>query len=296
MLQHRKKKFIFMTLLFCSVMTISSGCLKTARITINASSPLILEISTILEGYDDLEMAEKGLPGQILLLEGLIGQYPDNPEFRLAAARAYYAYADTFILESDPQRAGELFLKARTHGMESLLENKKFRKHPRNSLPDLTEALKFLDRKYIDSLFWTAAAWASWIDINRKEPDAVYEIAFANAMMDRVLLIDESYYHGAALSYFAAYYAGIPAAAGGGIEKAKRYFDRAFNINQRKFLMTQYLMAAEYAVPLKDENLFDRLAAEILNTPAEALPDAVFVNLSAKRKIRRLIELKNSLF
>jgi hypothetical protein len=107
---------------------------------------------------------------------------------------------------------------------------------------------------------------------------------------------DSSFYYGGASLFLGTLYGSRSKFLGGDYDVSRAYFERALRINRRTFLMTQVYYARSLAVQTLDEELFDRLIAEVDAASIDVLPDNRLANAIAKEKAGRLKERRPELF
>lgn len=271
------------------------GCSSFIRMGLKSASPVLNDLIRAAYKHNDPELVKDAIPASLLILDGLIETDPENYELLVLASQGYSGYAMAFVEDEDPERAKKLYLRGKDYGLRALRLCKKFRRSlDRNEPMEL--ALKKLDRGFVPAMFWTVSNWAGYINLSRKETEALFEISNVTALMERLRELNPEYFYGGVHLLYALYYANQPALTGGGPEKAKVEFERVFEISKNKFLLAHVLFAKFYAVPLKDESLFDSELNYVLSTPSDALPDAVFMNEIAKIKARNLLRKKDELF
>jgi len=108
--------------------------------------------------------------------------------------------------------------------------------------------------------------------------------------------LDETYYYGTVHSMLGSLYSAPPKAMGGNPEKAKRHFQRAFELSKSKFLVVHLMYAKFYAVQIQDKALFVKTLNEIVATPVNSFPERNLANEVAKRKAKDLLEKVDTLF
>ena len=69
------------------------------------------DLSAAILDNEDLEMVKDGAPAYLILLDGLVGQSPDDHFLMLQSASLHSAYAGAFV--DDPDRAKLLSQKAK---------------------------------------------------------------------------------------------------------------------------------------------------------------------------------------
>jgi hypothetical protein len=264
---------------------------------------IIRQTSTLLDygiiamyEESDLQLAETALASNIKLLEGMIKGDPDNEKLRLMTAQALAGYALGFVEDRQPERAGNLYLRARDHAMHVLRNNEDFAINEKANIELFEKAVSSFDTEDIDPLFWSAFSWAGWINVSLSDPQAFVDLPKVQIMMQRVMDLDETYFLGAPLLFFGSVWGMKPKMLGGDPEKAKEFFDRNLEITGEKYLLTYIYYAKYYAAKTLDEELFDQLIKTVENTPAEVFPQYQLLNMIAKNKAQFLKEKREDFF
>jgi len=279
----------------------ASGCTGIMRSGMGAATPIFdSAMEAAMRGKDPMILGE-GVPGLALLLDGLSNFAPKNRAFITFGAQLYTAYALGFVEDTDPERARVLYAIGRDYGLKALKMNRGFRKALEKGKP-YSEAVKKLKKKDMDALFWTAAAWAAWMNLSTRDTEALFDIPNIMALLTRSLELDDTFWYGGPHMFYAAYYSQFPAMMGGGPEKAQKEFDKVKEIVKKKagekgeWLIADYFYAKYYATLIKDEELFDKTIQKILDTPNDCIPEMAAVNGLAKIKTRHLLEQKDRYF
>ena len=244
----------------------------------------------------DLKLAEQALASDIKLLEGMLKGDPENENMLLLTSQALSGYALGFAEDEEPERAKSLYLRGKEYGLRILRMDDTFAANENGTLDEFTSAVEAMDDDYIDALFWTGFAWAGWINLSLDNPRALLDLAKAQVFMQRVLDLDESYFHGSAHLFFGSIWGTKPKMLGGDPEKAKSHFEKNLEITQGKFLLTYVYYARYYAAKTLDEDLFDQFVVKIEETPADVLPEYQLLNVIAKDKVKYLKQMKEDLF
>ena len=251
--------------------------------------------ATLLEGVakassqqSDLRILREGMPAYLMLIDGMIQSWPDNRQLLMAGAQSYSSFASLFVEEQDKEYANLLYVRGKQYALRSL--ELTGLKHPlQKPFDDFNRELKHLGKKDVPILFWTATCWANWIRLNLDSMEALSELPRVEAMMRRVLELDEGFHYGGAHLFMGIWYASRPKIAGGDIKKAQEHFLKALDLGQRKFLMTDVYYASYYARKSADKELFIATLQRVLETPADTLPDLVLVNTIAKKQAKELL-------
>ena len=156
--------------------------------------------------------------------------------------------------------------------------------------------LKGYGKGSVPLLFWTSFSWGGSINLNKDSPEAIIEFPKTEAMMQRVLDLDEYYFYGGPHLFFGVSFGSRPAMFGGNLEKSKEHFDKAINAYQRKFLMALVMYAQVYAVQAQDPQLFDSLLGEVVAADPAAMPEQRLANELAVRRAKWLLEHKSLFF
>jgi len=244
----------------------------------------------------DLKLAEQALASDIKLLEGMIIGDPENDHLLLLTTQALSGYALGFAEDEDRERAKVLYLRAKEYGLRVLRMDDDFAGADSGTGEEFSGAVKELDEAYLPALFWTAFAWAGWINLSLDNPRALIELTKVQALMQRVKAIDETYFFGSADLFFGSVWGMKPPMLGGDPEKAKAFFERNLEITGKKFLLTYIYYARFYAAKTLNEELFDELLAIVETTPADVLPGYQLLNMIAKKKANFLKQQKDKLF
>ena len=158
----------------------------------------------------DLDLAEQAIASDLKLLEGLIKSDPKNDKFLLLACQGFGSYALGFVEDTHPDRAQLFYLRGRDYGLKILNKNQDFNLAMNGSIDQLESALKKFNKKDVPTLFWTANNWASWINLNFTDPQALADLPKVQSIMQRVIDLDESYFYGGAHLFFGTIYAVRP--------------------------------------------------------------------------------------
>jgi len=266
-----------------------SGC-SVQKLALRSMSGVLDNSMAALYEESDLKLAEQAIASDLKLLEGLIKSDPQNEKFLLLACQGFGAYALGFVEDTDPIRAKKFYLRGRDYGLRILKANRDFANALTGSINQLTASLEKFRQKDVPALFWTANNWASWISLNFTDPKALADLPKVQAIMQRVLKLDESYFYGGAHLFFGTIYAMRPPLLGGNIEKARGHFDRCFEFSRGEFLLPYVYYARYYATRTFDKKLFTKTLSKVLQTPVDILPEQRLPNAIAKQKAERLLK------
>ncbi len=286
--------YILRLCLILIISSLASAC-SMQKMMVRASLPMIEGGVNALNHETDLELAEDAIPANIELLEGMIIIDPDNITLRTYATQAYYGLGYGFNEDKRPQRASRFYIRGLKHGITTL-SLRGFDNFRSITTEQLENDLLKADEDDVPALFWTASNWAKWIDMNRDKPEAIAQLSRPTALMQRVLELDETFYHGSAHMYFGVYYGSRSPMFGGNFDKSEKHFDRAREITGGKLLVADLLQAQYLSRQKFDEEDFENRLTRIIEAPEDLYPELALLNEVCKRKARILLENKASWF
>ena len=272
-----------------------SGC-SVQKLAVRSMSGILDNSIAALYEETDLVLAENALSSELKLIEGLVNTDPQNKKLLLMASQGFGAYALGFVEDNDPERAKNLYLRGKKYGEQILNRNSNFKSSMTGSTENFKKSLTQFTIKDVPALFWMANNWASWINLNFNNPEALIGLPRVQLMMERVLELDESYFYGGAFLFFATIYALRPPILGGDMKKAKHYFDRCFEFSQETFLLPYVYYAQYYLVRQMDQELFIKILEKVLQAPENILPGQKLPNAIAKKKARFLLDRVEEFF
>lgn len=282
------------TLLLAVAAIVLSGCIQT--IATDTVGNIVDDGFVGFTEEQDLELARQALPANLKLLEVMLKNSPDNPTILRLLSQGYSSYALGFVEDQDPVRARIFYLRARDYGMRLMRRNGDLARGLDGTADDLKRALAGASADEVPGVFWTAFGWGSYIQLTLTDPDALADLPRAEAMMRFVDRMDSAYYYAGASLFLGTLYGSRSKFLGGDYDVSRAFFDRALRINRRAFLMTQVYCAKSLAVQTLDEELFDRMIAEVDSASIDLLPENRLANAIAKEKAARLKERKPELF
>jgi hypothetical protein len=277
--------------LLAAVSISSAAC---SSIVSSATSGLTDSLSSAVLDQNDPEIVRQGAPAYLLMIDGLIADNPQSVDLLLAGANLYSSYAGTFV--DDPDRAVKLAEKGRDYGWRALCRSDQ-RACDVWSAPyeEFEQVVAGFGVKNVGVLYGSGAAWATWIQKNTGDWKAIADKARVDAMMQRVVALDESYSDGSAYLYLGILATLMPEAMGGKPEKGRADFERAFELSGGRNLMAKVLLARSYARLVFDRDLHDRLCREVIDADPEAA-GLTLINTVAQDEARKLLESSEDYF
>ena len=253
----------------------------------SATSRLAGDLSTAVLNQGDVQTARDGLPAFLLLIDGLIESQPESSQLLLAGARLYGAYASAFAV--DQARAQRLSERARGYGLRALcVEARALCERVAEPYEVFAVELAQTRRGDVDALYGFGAAWAVWVQARSDDWSAVAELPKIQALMERVVALDEAHDRGTAHAYLGVLASQRPATLGGQPELGRQHFERAVVLSEGRNLMIKVLYARSYARLVFDRPLHDRLLGEVLAADPET-PGLVLTNTLARQEASELL-------
>lgn len=283
------------TFLIFFTLAIATACIPNKQMTVRSAATLLENVSNSANQQSDLRVIREGMPAYLMLIDGMVEAVPDNAHLLITAAQAYASFASAFVEDDDTEYARTLYKKAKTYALLAL-EQQGLKNPASKPFDAFEEALTRLGKDDVPYMFWTATCWGSWIRLNLDSMAALAELPRVEALMKRVLVLDEQFYFGGPHLFMGIWFASRPKMAGGDLTRAQHHFQKALEFSQGKFLMTQVYYADQYARKTFDKKLFVTTLQNVLETPADTIPQLTLLNTVAHKKAKKLLEQVDSLF
>ncbi len=272
-----------------------SGC-STDRLVARGASPLIDRGVSAMNRETDIELARASIPATLKMLDALLLLDPRNTAYRTQAAMGFHGYALGFVEPTDPERARDLYRRARDHALVALEDAGVSQSTLTGDVAVLEQALATLDVRALPALFWTASAWGKWIELQIDDPARLAELPRVEALMRRVLALDESYYYGGAHLFFGAYYGGRAPMFGGDFTRAAQHFDRAAELNRNRLLWVDVYRARYLLHQAGERDAFHAALSRVLVAPEHDDPELNLANALARKAAADLLAREEELF
>jgi hypothetical protein len=281
--------------LLIAVVWLASGC-STGQMVVRGTQSILDSGVVAMNQETDLELARGAMPANLKLLEGMIIEDPGNTELRLYAAEGFYGYTFGFVEMQDRHRAQHLYRRCYEHA-RAALQQSGVTLDPETSTPaEFEAAVGNAGNKTVPAMFWSASCLANWINLNRDSPAGIAELASAATLMQRVIALDETFYHGGPHLFFGVYYGGRSPLFGGDYRLSEEHFRRAAEINHDKLLLV-YVLQAEYLDRQRlDRDAFHRHLTHVIEAPDNLSPDMALMNAVAKQQAAELLKMEDDWF
>lgn len=251
-------------------------------------------IAGAIVNQDDPELVRDGAPAYLLLIEGMIDDQPNNVSLLMAGSKLYTLYAAIFV--DDSERAARMAHKARNYANRALCQQVEATCGlTKIKMSELDPLIAQINIEHIDALYTGAISWALWIHQRSGDWNAIAEIPKVEAMLQRVVTLNERYRGGEAHLYLGILKSLLPPSMGGRPADGERHFKRALELSEGKNLNVHVEYAQRYARTVFDRKLHDQL----LNTAINSDPHVKGLTLSnvlAQRTARILLDDSDDYF
>jgi len=268
---------------------------STGQIVARSSLSIMDSGVAAMNREPDLELAKAAIPANLKLVESLTREIPANRELRIHAAQGFYGYTFGFVEDENPARASALYRRGLEHALAAL-ETAGLGDPMTMPRDVLHQKLADLGRDAVPDLFWAASNWAKWIDMNRTDPARIADMGKVEALMQRVLELDETFYFGGPHIFFGVWYGSRPPMLGGNFALSETHFGKARNITQGKLLIADVLYAQYLAVQQGNRKAFHDKLTAVVNTSADSYPEMALANAIAQHKAKILLKNEGELF
>ena len=285
-------RFIFVLLLIAILLL---GCSRR-RLAVQATLPLISSQIISMQEERDADFAEKAIPASLKMMEGLAKEDPENIWILQKLAEGFCGYAFSFLEDSEPDRASELYFRGRDYAFRALEIQSNGKVWSGLSLDEWSKRLAEVTPLQQPALFWAGQCWGSWLSLNLDSVEALSGLPRIGGMMNRAVELDPEFYYAGPHLFLGAFYGGRSRMLGGNPDRARNHFEQALKITEGKYLLISFLYAKTYAVQNQDRNLFKTQLEKVLEASDDVFPEQRLANQIAKRKAAILLGEIDELF
>ena len=272
---------------------LAASCIALAGCAGLIGSKAADTLSAAILDQDDPELVQSGVPAYLLLIDGLIAQNPESEPLLSAGAQLFALYGSRF---ATPERAVTLTAKARRYGDRGIcLAHEPACHWAGADYTRFVAELEGVGKKDIGPLYSYAVAWLANLDATSEDWTAVAELPWVEAVLERALVLDETYEEGALHGYLGILNSLRPPALGGKPDVAREHFERALELSGGRDLSIKVEYARRYARLVFDQELHDRLLTEVVSAPAAA-PHKTLFNVLAKKEAQTLLASSKEYF
>lgn len=294
-------------LLLCIFLAISLSSCSTRIIIVNEISN-ISEIGAVaFEQDDDLDMVEKGIPGNIKLLEVILENNPNNYKILVLLSRLYAAYSFGFFegrLESSligknySLLSGHNLLRENvnryyTRGAYYALRAIESR-HPgadeKLKIPALADCLlKVMDKEDVQALFWYGFNLSSLINNNRDSVLLLSKAYLIEKIMKRIIELDPEYFFGGSHLILLSYYSSLPPYSDEKLALSLYHYKKLKERRGGLFLLADLYFARYYLSRKQEKEKFENIMKDILNH-SDSGKECIFYNKIAAQRAKIYLE------
>ncbi len=270
-----------------SYLALAASLCACGPIISTATNSFAESLSAGILNQNDIATVRDGAPAYLLLVDGFIAENPGNEALLLAGAELYSSYAGAFV--ADAARAQRLAARAKQYGHDALCgRSERLCEAADQPHEQWVTALATTTSSDLPALFGFGASWATWIQLNSGDWNAVAEVPKVEAAMRRVIELDSEFRQGWPQLYLGVLNTQLPPAYGGKPEQGRAYFERAMELSQESNLMVHVLFAQQYARLVFDQELHDDLLSKALEkSPMQ--PNLTLINTLAQQQAKELL-------
>ena len=271
-------------LFFCT------GC-SVREMVINQVGDILAETGTAFTSDEDPDLVADALPFGLKLMELVLAEKPEHTGLLLAASESFTQYGHAFVYldavkmrSVDYYRARELelrskklFLRARDYGMQGL--EAKFAGFGKSFSSNPLAAVQEVDIEGIGLLYWTAASWASAINVDKTDPFLLADLPKIDVLVDRVLELDENFENGAIHSLLISFEMMRLGKEGSPEDRAYRHFRKAVALSGGLDAAPYISYATSVCVPLERREEFIQVLYAALGINPHAKPEITLSNI-----------------
>ncbi len=249
------------------------------------ADPIVAQAAGLWAERADRAKAE----GAIKLWEQAAKVDPTRADIQLSLAYGYYFMSNVHLRWDDEPAAAQkaAYEKGYKAGRNAVwLSSPDFAQRIKGG-EKWESAVKTVGKEAVPGLYWYATNIGKWALLDGFTTILAEKDHIA-ATMERMLELDEGFFHGAPHRYFGVYRTKIPF-PGGDLPASKKHFEKAISLDGN-YLDTKVLFAESYAVKEQDEDLFKKLLNEVVAAPDDVIPELVPETRNAKRVAKQLLE------
>lgn len=284
-----------------------SGCGSLHHYAIDRVGDALAGSGSGFADDDDPELIRAAAPFSLKLMESVLQESPRHAGLLTASAAGFTQYAYAFVQQDADelemrdlaaadalrQRAHGLYLRARDYGLRALeTRHPGFREQLRHT-PEL--AVGRLGPGDAAGLYWTAAAWAASISLDKDSPAALAELPLVEVLLRRMVSLDADYDHGALDSLLMSYENGRPGARDPQTA-VRQHFERAVRLSGGQKAAPFVALAETTCVRTQDRAEFVASLQHALAIDPAEHPEWRLENRVMQRRARWLLTQTDQLF
>lgn len=294
--------------LFALLLSATVPACSVKKFAVKKLGDALAESGSTFASDSDPQLVKDALPFSLKLIESLLAESPRHRGLLLAASSGFTQYAYAFVKQEADEmepidfgraaemraRARGLFLRARDYGLRGL--DVAHRGFTEALNKDPMAAVKISTKNDVPLLYWTAAAWGMAISLSKNEPALIADQPLVESLIDRALELDEAFDNGAVHAFLISYEPARQGAPGDPLERARRHFDRAWELSGGYQAGPLVSLAESVSVAKRDRREFQSLLEKALAVDINARPEYRLANLVMQRRARWLLSRMDELF
>jgi predicted anti-sigma-YlaC factor YlaD len=288
------------------ILVLLAGC-SVKKYAINRLGDALAGTGGTFASDDDPEMIRAAVPFSLKLIESLLAESPRHKGLLLAAAQGFTQYSYAFVQQDADElfdtdrtraialriRAKNLYIRARDYGLRGLdVSHKDFSAKLQT---DPKQAVKELKKSDVPTMYWTALSWAAALSVSR-DLRMLAEVPRFEALVDRVMELDEEYEEGAMHGFLITYEMSRMNLKPDRLDLAKMHFERNLELSHNHQAAPLVSYAENVAVAKKDKAEFVDLLNRALKIDPNSWPEHRQLNLVMQRRARWLLSRTDKLF
>jgi len=255
---------------------------------------------------NDLQFVGESLPFVLKLMESVHEATPQHQGMLDTLCSSYTQYAVVFIqwpaeqLRYDDYGAYEAglvrsrkFLRRAQGYCAGALEVA----HPGFAgqlIAHTDDALARATEDDIARLYWAGAAWLARISISKEDMEAIGELPFAAALLQRASALNPDWDHGSLHEMMVLVEPNLPMP--GGLERAREHYEVAVELSQGTRASPHLSLAVSVSVSQQNRDEFVSLMNKALEVDADAYPENQLSNLYSQEQAQFYLDHLDDLF
>lgn len=284
------------------VLTVSACSPK--RYAVNSVGDMLAEGDSVYESDDDIVLIGEALPFSLKLVESLLLESPEHRGLLLTASRGYVLYAYAYVhyeaelaslvdldrVRELRTRARKLYMRGFGYAMRALeLSYPGFEEElamdPSRAVLQMSATSAAADLPY---LYWSAAALGLAISVSKHEPALLARLPEVEALLDRSLVLDESWDQGALHEFRITWAAAQRTGANESVLRS--HYERALELSNGERASLFVSLAEAVSIPNQDRDEFRSLMDKAMAVDLDANPRNRLMNAIAKRRAQWLLD------
>lgn len=274
------------TLKICLILAIMFGLNGCSYFISSATEDFSNRLKQAVLDHNDPKTVAEALPAYLLLQEASTTN-TDDENILFSTADLYGAYLS--LLPDGEPRKQPLSRRSLDFALRGACAHKaNWCTLQQKTFEEVQAILQQTTTSDLDSLYSIASAWTAWIQANKSDWNAIAQLAQAKAVIQHILVLNESYKQGAAHLYLGVMESLLPESLGGKPDLAQKHFQRAIQLAPAN-LMSKVLYAKYYARMVFDRDLHDTLLKSTLQAHTTA-PGLTLINTLAQQQAKQLLD------